>query len=311
MSTLFKGLLGQGFDALPEPVRRFHTLAREQFTGGRSTITAPNTIGANLLAFVAGLPAPGENVDTFVRFSPLAHNREFWRRDFAGRRYESVMEASPDGWLIEHFGLFDLYFRLIANTHGLLWSLQEWRLFKIPLPKFATPTIECFESADADAFAFDIDVVFPIIGQVVHYSGVLREAPDSAPVLLYDGVCALCSRSVRYVFEHEITPSIRFVAMQSSQGREIAAIHGVDASDPQSFLFLENRRATKKSDAVLALARQLRGHAGIAFLLRVLPRDARDRLYDLIARNRYQWFGRQDRCVAPDAGARTRFVLPD
>jgi len=95
MSTLFQSLLGASFDSLPEPVRRFHTLERELFTGGRSTITRPKSLGAMLLAKIAGLPAPGENVETFVRFSPLPGGREYWRRDFAGRRYQSKRCGSP------------------------------------------------------------------------------------------------------------------------------------------------------------------------------------------------------------------------
>ena len=187
----------------------------------------------------------GKNVETYVRFSPLSDNREFWRRDFSGRRYQSVMEAAPDRRLIEHFGPFDLYFDLSASPAGLRWSLSEWRLFKIPLPEFTKPAIECLEAAEGETFTCDIDVVFPIIGSVVHYSGSLREAPEAAPVWVYDGVCLLCDWSTRYTIAHEITPSIRFVAIQSREGREIALANGVDPDDPETFLFIENGRVYK------------------------------------------------------------------
>jgi predicted DCC family thiol-disulfide oxidoreductase YuxK len=256
MTTLFQSLLGPSFETLPEPVRRFHTLERERFTGGRATVARPKGLGARLLSRIAGLPAPGHDVTTFVRFSPLGDAREFWRRDFAGRRYESIMRAAPDGRLIEHFGPFDLYFRLTPKAQGLAWSLDASRLLGVPLPRATAPRIDCFESADGDDFRFDIDVVFPLIGPVVQYSGRLRETPEAAPVWLYDGVCVFCSWSVRYALAHELTPSIRFVAIQSAEGRKLAKAHGVDADNPQSFLFVENGRALQKSDAVLALARQ-------------------------------------------------------
>jgi hypothetical protein len=176
MKTLFRKLLGSDFELLPEPVRRFHTLERERFTSGRSDVTAPKrSPGALLLSLVAGLPAPGLDVETRVRFSPLPQGREYWRRDFAGRRYQSVMEAARDGRLIEHFGPFDLFFDLAASPDGLHWSLSEWRLLRIPLPRFTKPTIECLESGEGLRFMFDIDVVFPIVGRVVHYSGALEE----------------------------------------------------------------------------------------------------------------------------------------
>lgn len=311
MTTLFQRLLGKSFDELPEPVRRFHTLDREVFTSGRSTIAAPRTLGGRLLAKIAGLPAPGENVGTFVRFSSLPNGREYWRRDFAGRRYQSVMEASRDGRLIEHFGPFDLFFELTADPRGLRWSLSAWSLLKIPLPKFTTPTIECVEAAEGDRFTFDIDVTFPIVGHVVHYAGGLTEDSAAAPIWVYDGVCLLCDWSTRYALAHEITPSIRFIAIQSREGRELARANGVDPENPETFLFVENGRVLKKSDAMFALARQLREPARLAFLARLLPRFVNDFLYDRIARNRYQWFGRKETCVVPDVAMRHRFVLPN
>lgn len=183
MPTLFQSLLAERFDLLPEPVRRFHTLERELFTGSGAKVSAQGRgLGAAMLTFVAGLPAPGENIETHVRLTPLSGNKEFWRRDFAGRRYENVMEAAPDGRLIEHFGPFDLYFDLAASLAGLRRSLCEWRLLKIPLPRVTRPRIEYFESAEGERFAFDIDVAFPIVGHVLHYEGSLAETPEDASV---------------------------------------------------------------------------------------------------------------------------------
>lgn len=311
MKTLFQNLLGSTFDLLPEPVRRFHTLEHELFSGGRSDVTAPpRSLGALLLSLVAGLPARGRNVETYVRFSPLSRGREYWRRDFSGRRYQSVMEASRDGRLIEHFGPFDLYFDLAASPDGLRWSLSGWRLLKIPLPRFTKPAIECMEAADGTRFTFDIDVVFPIIGHVVHYRGVLDETPEAAPVWVYDGVCMLCDWSTRYALANEITPSIRFVAIQSEEGRALAQANGVDPDNPETFLFIENRRVLRKSEALFAIARQLRGPARLAFLARLLSRCVNDFLYVRVARNRYRWFGRKPICALPDPTQRHRFVVP-
>lgn len=311
-ASLFRKILGAGFDILPEPVRRFHTLGRELFTGGRADIVAPrSSLGARLLSLVAGLPAAGDQVETHVRFSPLAGGREYWRRDFAGRRYQSVMEAARDGRLIEHFGPFDLYFGLTATTEGLRWSLLEWRFLKIPLPAVSKPSIECFEGAAGDRFTFDIDVVFPIVGQVVRYRGALAETPEAAPVIVYDGVCLLCDGSVQYALRHEITPSIRFVAIQSGEGGRLARRNGVDPENPDTFLFIENGRTMKKSDALFALLRQLRGPARLAVLARIAPPILADAVYGAIARNRYRLFGRKAECVAPDPAQRHRFVLPE
>ncbi len=131
------------------------------------------------------------------------------------------------------------------------------------------------------------------------------------PVWLFDGVCVLCSGAVHYTLRHEKHPDIRFIAIQSEEGRAIAREHGVDPDDPETFLFVEKGRALPKSDGVIALAAHLGGPARFLRIGRFLPRVARDFLYDLIARNRYRLFGRRETCLIPDPETRHRFVLPE
>lgn len=132
-----------------------------------------------------------------------------------------------------------------------------------------------------------------------------------APIWLYDGVCVLCSGSVQYTLRHEREPAIRFVAIQSREGRTLAQAHGIDPDDPESFLFIEGGKALAKSDGVLALLRHLRGPARLLRIGSVLPRAMRDWLYDRVARNRYRWFGQKTACEMPDPTQRHRFSLPD
>jgi predicted DCC family thiol-disulfide oxidoreductase YuxK len=135
------------------------------------------------------------------------------------------------------------------------------------------------------------------------------DSPESAaPIWLYDGDCALCLGVARYTLAHEIEPSIRFVTIQSREGRKIAAAHGIDPDDPESFLFLENGRALAKSDGVFAIARHLHGLARLVLLGRFLPRPLRDRLYDRVARNRYRIFRRQEISRARDDRVRDRLA---
>ena len=129
------------------------------------------------------------------------------------------------------------------------------------------------------------------------------------PIWLFDGVCVLCNGAVRYTLKHEKEPLIRFVSIQSVEGRQLALQHGLDPDDPQSFLFIENGEALPRSDGVIALARHLDGPASLIVLLRFLPKFLRDFAYDRVARNRYRLFGRKLECPIPDAGIRHRFVL--
>jgi predicted DCC family thiol-disulfide oxidoreductase YuxK len=134
---------------------------------------------------------------------------------------------------------------------------------------------------------------------------------DAAPIWLYDGVCVLCSGGVRYTLRHERDHDIRFVTIQSREGRELAQAHGIDPDEPDSFLFIESGRALAKSDGVLALVRHLNGPARLLLLGQPLPKRWRDFIYDRVARNRYRLFGRKASCEMPDAAVRDRFTLPD
>jgi len=172
----FQQLLGAGFAQLPEPVRWLHGLSEDTETAGRATITAPRNPFAWLLCRLAGLPLPGPDVPVTVSFHLDREGGEYWRRRFAGRRYASTMRAGSGaaaGLLVEHFRPFIYYHRLTGSPQGVAWKLVKWRLFGIPLPGWTLPDVNCFESGDGERFVFDIDVVFPLIGKVIHYRGWL------------------------------------------------------------------------------------------------------------------------------------------
>ena len=140
----------------------------------------------------------------------------------------------------------------------------------------------------------------------------VTEAPagsaESGPVLVFDGVCLLCSAWVGFVLRHDRSGRIRFAAMQGEAGRALLRQHGLDADDPLSFLYVSGGRARSQSDAVLRLLADLGGIWRLSALLRLLPRGLRDAGYRLIAINRYRWFGRREHCLLPDAVVRARFL---
>lgn len=134
---------------------------------------------------------------------------------------------------------------------------------------------------------------------------------DDDSIYLFDGQCVLCSRGVRYVLKYEKSPEMRFVAIQSEEGRRLAHAHGVDPDTPHSFLFIENGMALERSDGVFALAKKVGGPARPITVFRIVPRFIRDFFYDRIARNRYALFGRMKDCYLPDPEVRSRFTLPE
>jgi predicted DCC family thiol-disulfide oxidoreductase YuxK len=118
-------------------------------------------------------------------------------------------------------------------------------------------------------------------------------------IILFDGVCVLCSRWSQFVTERDVERRFRFVAIQSPQGHTIAERCNIDPDNPMTFaLVTEGDAVHVRSDAVLRILGMLPGWGWTA-VLRIIPTRLRDKLYDLVARNRYRWFGRLDACVMP------------
>jgi hypothetical protein len=179
----FERLLGPELERLPAPVRRVHSLRAPLATSGRAEITAADGFLARFVCWFAGLPRPGRDVDVAVVFAPQ-EGGEHWDRKFADRHYASTMTIGTgrdQGLLIEHFGPFDLRFRLSVVSEGLSWSVVGWRLLRIPLPRWSLPRIACVESGDGDRYIFDIDVTFPVIGWLMHYRGWLLPQDVTPP----------------------------------------------------------------------------------------------------------------------------------
>jgi predicted DCC family thiol-disulfide oxidoreductase YuxK len=123
----------------------------------------------------------------------------------------------------------------------------------------------------------------------------------SRDIILFDGVCVLCSRWYRFVTARDRAQRFRFVAIQSSEGRPLAERFGIDPDNPETFALIAGGKAYFRSDAALRILRELPRWRWIA-ALRAIPAPLRDALYGVIARNRYRWFGRLDSCTLPNAG---------
>ena len=134
------------------------------------------------------------------------------------------------------------------------------------------------------------------------------------PVLLYDGVCGLCNRTVQFTLRHDRRDVFRFAALQSELAERALQRHAETASDLNSvYLVLgigeAGERLLGRSDAVIYLLRTLGGGwRALAGIYGLLPRWVRDVLYDLVARNRYRVFGKFETCPVPEAGVREKFL---
>jgi predicted DCC family thiol-disulfide oxidoreductase YuxK len=148
----------------------------------------------------------------------------------------------------------------------------------------------------------------------------MAASPAQAPfpshgvhLVLYDGACGLCNRLLQFLLDHDHRSVFRFASLQSAIGKTMVARSGGDPEELSSFYVVADfrtpqARAVTKSDAALFVARELGWPWKLSRVARVLPLALRDRLYDVIARNRYRVFGRYEQCLIPSEESRSRFV---
>ena len=134
-------------------------------------------------------------------------------------------------------------------------------------------------------------------------------APTSdGPVVLFDGVCNFCSRSVQFVLARDRGQRFRFAPLQSAAGQRILKRCSL-ASEPLATIVLaEGDRCHTRSTAALRICRGLSGAWPLLSVLLVIPRPIRDRCYDWFAARRYRWFGRREACFVPSEEMRGRFL---
>ncbi len=128
------------------------------------------------------------------------------------------------------------------------------------------------------------------------------------PIILFDGVCNFCNGVVNFTLRRDRKQQLRFAALQSDAGRSLLAQYGWPEADLRSFVLVENGRLYHRSTAALRVCRYLGGAWPLCRILLLVPRFIRDGLYNWVARNRYQWFGKSDTCRVPTPELRERFL---
>lgn len=134
------------------------------------------------------------------------------------------------------------------------------------------------------------------------------EFRDDKPIIVFDGHCVLCSAFANFVIKHDTQRKLRLLAAQTELGEALYRHYGLKPDDYSTNLLIENGVARVKSDGTMAMFAYLGWPWKIITIGRVLPLFLRDRIYSFIARNRFNWFGRNDVCYMAPPDARERFL---
>ncbi|MEP3421251.1 MAG: DCC1-like thiol-disulfide oxidoreductase family protein [Erythrobacter sp.] len=136
------------------------------------------------------------------------------------------------------------------------------------------------------------------------------------PIIVFDGVCVLCTANAQFVLKNDKEGKFRLAAMQDPVGAQLMREAGLDPKDPESFVLIDaerpgdsNRgRIWMNSDAVLHMWSELGWPWRAGAVFKLVPRFVRDPLYKVIARNRYRWFGKRDECWVATAEQADRIL---
>lgn len=127
-------------------------------------------------------------------------------------------------------------------------------------------------------------------------------------VILFDGVCNLCNRSVKFIIKRDAKNQFLFASLQSDAAKGLLLQYNETNSLPESIILLKHGQVYGRSTAVLKILRELNGFWSILYFFIIIPKFLRDPVYNLIAKKRYRWFGKKEECMVPSTALKSKFL---
>lgn len=127
------------------------------------------------------------------------------------------------------------------------------------------------------------------------------------PVVLFDGICNLCTHSVRFILTYNRKENIHFASLQSEFTHSLLKNFNLPISNINTVIFVDKDKIYTKSSAVFQIAKHLIYPWKTFYYLKFIPKNITDWIYDFIAKNRYSWFGKKDSCILPKPEWKHRF----
>ena len=126
-------------------------------------------------------------------------------------------------------------------------------------------------------------------------------------IILFDGVCNLCNTSVNFVIKNDKKGVFRFAPIQTDFGETTLKKHHINTKDTDSIILIDEDIHYIKSTAALYIAKELSGAYPLLFCFMIVPKFIRNWIYDLVAKNRYKWFGKKLSCMIPTPELKNKF----
>lgn len=135
------------------------------------------------------------------------------------------------------------------------------------------------------------------------------EFPEGKKIVLFDGVCNLCNQFVQTIIKHDKKDAYRFASLQSEYGQQVQKYLGLNPKNIKSVILYEPGVAYfHKSEAALRIIKSFGGVYSLIGIFQIFPNFIGNAVYDLVAFNRYRWFGKKDSCMIPTAELKAKFL---
>jgi len=132
--------------------------------------------------------------------------------------------------------------------------------------------------------------------------------PQGKYIILFDGVCNLCNNAITFVIKRDPKNRFMYAPLQSESGKKLANTHAIDTAQVDSIILVKEGRAYSKSSAALRIAQNLSGLWPLLTIFLIIPPFIRNWVYDYVAKNRYQWFGKKETCMIPTPELKGKFL---
>ena len=135
------------------------------------------------------------------------------------------------------------------------------------------------------------------------------DIPKNKKIILFDGICNLCNDVVLKVIKYDKKNIFLFSSLQSKIGKEITDHLGIEISKIDSIILYEPGVSYDiKSTAALKIIQDFKGIWSLTYILFLFPEGFRNLIYDYIAKNRYKWFGKKEKCMIPSSELKEKFL---
>lgn len=137
----------------------------------------------------------------------------------------------------------------------------------------------------------------------------IHNLPRDKKIILFDGVCNYCNEKVNFIIKNDKKDVFRFVAVQSETGKKIITYLGINSALDSIILYEPDYAYFIKSEAVFRIIKHLSSSVKLLLLFNFVPTSVKNIFYDIIAKNRYKWFGKMEICMLPSEDLKSKFLV--